>query len=76
MRHLSNIPDPTSKGAKERFVYTKSSTYDGDIALDYAWKGHLDWVNSNIIGDPIPTSQYTVKELKERNWVGLYSKED
>ena len=68
-RFLTNIYDPSAKNAKDVF------TYPSNMDRDTVWEIHIDWINSHVLGQPQETEFYTVEQLREAGFLGLYAKE-
>jgi hypothetical protein len=70
LRFLSNIHNPADPCAPMYLV----CDFREDPAR--AWKYHMEWVNSNVIGEPQGTEACTSEELKAMGLVGLYAREE
>jgi hypothetical protein len=66
MKWLTNMHDPRMDG--HGMYVTRMS----DESIQEAQIRERRWLHGKIIGDPQPTSAYTVEELKAINIVGIY----
>lgn len=69
LRYLSNTYNPNRLDAKDRIVVGFYETQDE------AWNNYLNWLKNKVIGDPRATEHYTVEQLKELHYVGVYIEE-
>jgi len=65
-RFLTNIRNPKDMNAK---IYISRRI---DETQEQAWINHLKWLEGKVIGDPQSTEAYTVEQLKEMGFVGVY----
>ena len=75
MKFLSNTYNPTLPNARMYFTTSYQDFLEPELA-EQEWKQHLNWINSNVIGEPQGSDKYTVEELKQMGYIGVYSKED
>ncbi len=66
LRFFLIINDPKGKNAK-MFMALRY-----EESREEAWVNYLKWLEGKIIGDPQATETYTVDELKEMGFVGVY----
>ena len=67
MRWLSNIYDPDWPEARHLIEASD------DASRDEAWARHQAWLADKIIGDPVASEDYTVKQLRAMHIVGVYA---
>lgn len=71
MKFLSNIYNPALPNARMYFTTSYQGFLDPSKA-ELEWKNHIDWINENIVGEPQPTDTYTVEQLKQMGYIGIY----
>lgn len=74
MKFLSNTYNPCLPKARMYFLTSYEGHFD-PIKGEYEWRQHINWINKNIIGEPMPSDTYTVEQLKEMGMIGIYKKE-
>ena len=67
MKWLTNTYDPERNDAKYSLPVRISET------REYAWQKHLAYLADKHIGEPKATVNYTVDELKQMGYVGVYA---
>lgn len=68
LRYFGNTYDPRQPDVLYSIVV------GWDESPQEAYQRHADWLRDKMIGDPQPTSTYTVEQLKKMNMVGVYSR--
>lgn len=58
---LSNMPDPHQVGAQRRAQHN-----------DEERRNYMKWINRNVIGEPKAMPKFTVKQLMDEGYIGLY----
>jgi hypothetical protein len=66
VKFLTNIYDPKRKNAKLFLLGSHGET------PQEAWRRQEEWLRDKHIGDP-QSESYTVSELREMGYVGVYS---
>jgi len=66
LRFLTNLKDPKVKNAKKYLLLSSDQT------REEAWADLQKWLADKTIGQPQPTSSYTMEQLQEQNFVGVY----
>lgn len=73
---LSNIFNPKHPDSRMRHLTSSFEAHQsGPKAMQQKWEQYLAWINSNVIGPPKATEEYTQKQLEDMNLVGVYSTE-
>ena len=67
MKWLSNLYNPRLADAK-MFVSTMSHE-----AQNEAWQRQENWLKDKIIGRPQGTQKYSVEQLEQMGYIGVYS---
>lgn len=73
---ITNIYDPKDvEGAKRGLVlsYEEWREING---REKAWKRHLKWLEGKTIGEPEPSDEMNVRQMKAAHLVGVYVEEE
>lgn len=68
MRYFGNTHDPRDPDANRHIVHSWNHETPQDAA-----ERHERWLSDKLIGDPQPSSRFTVHEMREMKLVGVYS---
>ena len=75
MRFVCNEYDPEKPIAKQ--IFYSGNWGVGEAWQDHpAWQYHLVWIAKFTKGRPQATAKYTVEQLEEMGFIGLYLPDD
>jgi hypothetical protein len=68
MKFLTNVFDPKHPDAKRYLSYRLNEDREAQ------WQYHLKWLNDKVIGLPEASDAYTVEQLVNMGYVGVYKR--
>lgn len=75
LKFLSNTYNPNLPNARMYFTTSYEGYLNPDLG-NYEYEQYLKWINENIVGEPQGSDTYTVEQLKEMGYIGIYKQED
>ena len=70
MKYLTNLYDPKREDAKY-LIHTLPHESEAE-----AWRRQVEWLKDKHIGRPQATKTYTIEQLEDMGYVGVYDNDE